>query len=629
VVHSIIFLKRIGILVLVYFLCRVLFYSFNYHYLPGASPLLFLYGVRFDLMAIVFTNILFIVFSILPFKFRGNKYYQICLKLLFLVPNSIALLANCIDIAYFKYTLRRTTGDIFHLQGMGKDIFNLLPQFLADYYYIILIWIGLIWLMIKLYRKTEIVFLKENSSSVKYYALQILMMIVWVGAAIVAARGGTQGKPAEIITANRYANATLAPLVLNSPYTVLKTLERGSLVPNNYFDEATALTYFNPVKKPLYLTTMKPMNVVIIIMESFSYEYSGLSGNVSYTPFLDSIAKEALLFSNAYANTKSSVNGIPAILAGIPQLMNQPFISSSYGANKITSFATLLKDEGYHSSFFHGGNNGTMGFDDFISLAGFDLYYGRVEYEKDKKNKGADYDGLWGIYDDKFFKHYAQKLNQLPQPFFSSIFSLSSHHPYKIPEPFNSSIAEGSLNIHKSIRYADMALADLFENIKNTPWFDNTLFVITADHTGDPETSYYGNRVGMLRIPIVFYQPGSVSLKGENKKVIQQIDILPSVMHLLGYEKPYFCFGENVFEESEENYAVMAYGDLYQIINSEKALFFDGSEITAMYDLKQDSLLYNNLIHNGNNDDRLSNRLKSIIQQYNHSLINNSQTLRE
>jgi phosphoglycerol transferase MdoB-like AlkP superfamily enzyme len=606
-----------------------MFYGFNYQYLPGASPLLFLYGIRFDLMAIVFTNVLFILFSILPFKIRENLYYQYFLKFLFFIPNSIAILANCVDFVYFKFTLRRTTGDIFHLHGMKQDIINLLPQFIADYYYLVFIWIGLIWLMVYLYSKTNENTAQEKTSSIKYYSLQSLMLVIWLGLAIIAARGGTQFKPAEIITANRYTNATLAPLVLNSPYTILKTLERGSLIFKEYFDEATAHEFFNPIKNPLHRANMKSMNVVVIIMESFSFEYSGLSGNVSYMPFVDSIAKEGLVFTNAYANTKSSVNGIPAVLAGIPQLMNQPFISSSYGANKITSFATLLKKEGYHSSFFHGGNNGTMSFDDFISLAGFDQYYGRFEYENEKKNNGADYDGLWGIYDDKFFSHYAKKLNELPQPFFSSIFSLSSHHPYKLPEPFVNSLPNGSLNIHKSIRYADLALAKLFNDIKNTPWFNNTLFVITADHTGDPESSYYGNRLGMLRIPIVFYQPGSDKLKGENKKVMQQIDILPSVMHLIGYEKPYFSFGENVFDNSKENFAVMVYGDLYQIIDSEKALFFDGSETTALYNLKEDSLLYNNLFHLGNNDEKLLNRLKSIIQQYNHSLINNSQTLSE
>ena len=131
-------------------------------------------------------------------------------------------------------------------------------------------------------------------------------------------------------------------------------------------------------------------NVVLIIMESFSKEYSGyLNGNDGYMPFLDSLMQESLHFPNAFANAKKSLEALPAILASIPALMETPFVSSPYSANKINSLPRQLKNSGYHTSFFHGGINGTMGFDDF-----------------------------------------ARKLNTFPRPFFTCLFSLSSHHPY-------------------------------------------------------------------------------------------------------------------------------------------------------------------------------------------------------
>ncbi|MDQ3191506.1 MAG: LTA synthase family protein [Bacteroidota bacterium] len=613
---------------LLYSFCRFLFYLFNYSQFKNIELSVFLSGIRFDLIAVFSTNALFILLSLLPFHFRDHLVYKKMLKYIFLFVNSIALLANCLDLIYFKFTLKRTTTDIFKVPGLREDFINLLPQFVFDFWYIIIIWLVLIIAAAYLYGKTEQLAKRKEKVNFGYYFSHFILLIAGIGITVVMIRGGTQGKPAGIITAGRHVSATFVPLVLNTPFTIIKSFETSNLEPITFFASKDALAIFSPVQRHKTEGDFKKLNVVFLIMESFSAEYTGLYGSTSYTPFLDSISNEGLEFTNAYANGKKSIEGIPAIIASLPGLMDNPFISSSYSANKITSMASVLNEKGYYTTFYHGGNNGTMGFDDFIGLAGFDKYYGRTEYEAEIKNNGADYDGIWGIYDGPFFDYYFDNLNRMKEPFFSCFFSLSSHHPYRIPAKYENAFNKGTIEIHQSVGYSDMELKNFFQKAAKSSWFDNTLFVITADHTGIPSNQYSGNRVGRYHVPLIFYKPGS-NLKGKNEKIIQHVDIMPSVLHYLNYDKPYFSFGQSVFDTSSNGYSITYNGDTYQLINQEHIILHNATELTAIYNYRNDSLLDKNIINYSLPEkEALEKKIKAVIQVYNTSLIENKQSIR-
>ncbi|HET6243322.1 MAG: sulfatase-like hydrolase/transferase [Bacteroidetes bacterium] len=588
----------------------------------------FLSGIRFDLISVSTTNALFILLSLIPFHFREFTIYQKTLKIIFLFVNSIALLVNCMDIIYFRFTLKRTTTDILNVPGLKEDIKNLLPQFISDYWYILAIWIFLIAIMEYLYRKTEKPIKSEEKINFRYYLFHSILLIAGLIISVITIRGGTQGKPAGIITAGRHVGGTFVPLALNTPFTLIKTFESDYLEPKKFYTNKEALEIYNPIRQHQGGEFIK-LNVVFVIMESFSSEYTGLNGSSeSFTPFLDSLAHEGLFFTNAYANGKRSIEGIPAIVASLPGLMNNPFISSSYSANKITSIASLLKEKGYYTTFFHGGNNGTMGFDDFVGLAGFDKYFGRSEYEAEIKNNGADYDGIWGIYDEPFFEYFSTNLNSMTEPFFSTFFSLSSHHPYIIPEKYKNAFKKGNIEIHHSIGYSDMALKKFFQRASENSWYKNTLFVITADHTGIPASDYGGSSVGRYHVPIIFFKPDS-DLKGNKDKIMQHVDIMPSVLHLLNYEKPYFSFGQSVFDTTTNGFAVSFIGDTYQLMNKRHVLLHNGTESTAFYDFPKDSLLVTNILPVPSQEkDAMEEKIKAIIQIYNSALIENKQFIR-
>ncbi|MBK7967816.1 MAG: sulfatase-like hydrolase/transferase [Bacteroidetes bacterium] len=619
--RSTLFIKRILLLLFIYQLCRLLFFIVNYSYFTTSSVseivLAFFLGIRFDIVVAVVLNIPFILFHFLPFQAFSGRIWQRALKLYFFIINIPFLLLNCVDLEYFKFQGKRTTADLFQLFAMGDDMQNTIPRMALDFWYVILCFVVLSVIFVWGYNKIKVKPAPVNDQKLIQWIL-ILPVILITG---IGFRGGIQYKPLGILAAAKHTTPPLVPLVLNTPFTVIKTFGKVLIDEKNYLPESELTTYFDKVHSYKKHEPFHPRNVIIIILESFSSEYIGyLNNGKGYTPFLDSLSTHCISFNNAYANAKKSIDGIPAVVASMPTLMPASYITSPYNGNRLHSIAALLKQKGYSSGFFHGGNNGTMGFDNFASMTGFDAYYGRKEYP------GKDYDGNWGIFDENFYAFFTDKMNKMPQPFVTTFFSLSSHHPYSLPEHLKNNFPKGSLPIHESIGYADYSLQQFFKKAQATSWYKNTLFVITSDHTGPSAIPYYQTKAGMFRTPILFYLPYA-DLKGTNTKTTQQTDIVPGILDLLNYDNSFIAFGNSPFDSTRNGFAVNYTGDSYQIIGEKQLIQFDGQEVIGYYDYKNDSLLTQNKIgKNSPPDSILLKSLQSILQQYNHSLIKNQLT---
>lgn len=619
-------LKHLLLLLVVYAVCRLLFFAFNYSHFSDIGiwglVKVMIVSIRFDLSVIILSNFLFIILCLFPFPLRQKFWYRGILKFLFLFVNSVSLLANCVDLVYFQFTLKRTNASVFNFFSgeIGNDLGNLLPVFFKDYWYVLVIWLGLVYGMYVCYRKLE-----KNIAldwSLKQYGTQTLIFIVSAALGTLLYRGGFQLKPITVVSAGEYVSSKFIPLVINTPFSIIKTYDVLAIEPseNWHIDDKEAKKLYNPRHAGSKQKFRRP-NVFVIALESFSKEYIGaLNGrSEGFTPFLDSLISKSLTCSNAYSNGKTSIDGIPSIIAGIPTWMNEPYITSPYGSNQIQSMASLLKQKGYYTAFFHGGTNGTMGFDAFANLAGYTDYYGRTEYNNDK-----DYDGNWGIWDEEFLQFAAQTLNKKKQPFHATLFTLTSHHPYPIPERYKEKFKGGSLPIEKGIRYTDYCLKRFFETAKKMPWFKNTLFVLAADHTGISDDLFYTNNVGNYMIPIIYYFPGSSRLRGMDTSLTQQIDILPSVLDYLNYPSPYFAFGSSIFNRNAPRFALTYSYGIFQLMENNYFLQFDGESSTNLHYFPNDSLLSNNLVETDTTvAKQMDKKIKAIIQTYQQSLINN------
>jgi phosphoglycerol transferase MdoB-like AlkP superfamily enzyme len=606
-------------LLIIFSASRLFFYWFNQSLFPDVDFWVFFYGLRFDISAILAYNFPFLILLVLFGFFKEKKWMYHFKNSIFVFFNFILVSYNCVDFGYYPFVLKRSTADGFGYLKSSSDFWVLMPQFIKDFWFVFVIGIifNVIYLSLFFYLENK----TKNQAATKWWK-HFLISLFLIIVSIIGIRGGLQLKPIGIITANTHVEEKNAPLVLNTAFTIFKTLFSESLDELDFYTEGELKSIYNTDKN--YFEESEPskkQNVVLIIMESFSAEYIGaLSGKKSHTPFLDSLIDKSIVFENAFANGKRSVEGLPSILSGIPHLMERAYITSPYATNKTESIAQLLKKEKYSTSFFHGGANGTMGFDAFCASAGIENYYGIDEYP----NKKEHYDGNWGIFDEFYFQFFASKIQDFQNPFFSVFFSLSSHHPYTIPNNLKGKFAKGEIPILESVSYADYSLSKFFKSIENKDFFENTLFIITADHTGPPIENSYGNKVGMYKVPIIFYQKGIIPQRIQ--KTSQHIDILPSLMDYLNYPHSFFSFGNSVFSDSTEKmFAVNYASGVYQIKQENLVLQYDGDAAISLFDFEKDSLLTENLISVEKEKAlEMENKLKAILQTYHNGLIKNN-----
>ena len=622
----------------VYFLARILYLLLNYSYFAvdmtyGHLIELFMGGLVFDTSAILITNSLYIFLMLLPWHGKETRLYQQVCKWVFLCINGLALFVNCCDAVYFRFTMRRTTTTIFSEFSNEGNILSIFFKELVNHFYLVFIFGVIIWALYKFYRSTR---LRQRHYVWWQYDVAMLLSLLFVAPFTVAGiRGGftTAVRPITISNANQYADHPIeAALVLNTPFSLYRTIGKDVFVVPDYFNPEDLEVIYSPIHQPDIVTndsvdsdtTFVKKNVVILIVESFGREYIGalnrsLDGGryKGYTPFVDSLIAHSVTFTHSYCNGRKSIDGMPSILSSIPMFV-EPFFLTPASMNHVSGIARLLGNEGYETAFFHGAQRGSMGFQAFANATGFKAYYGREDFNADSRfGNDDDFDGTWAIWDEPFLQYYGAKMSEMKEPFMTAVFTASSHHPYVVPEKYQDVYPEEGLIIHKCIRYTDMAIRKFFERVSHEPWFNNTIFVLTSDHTNLSDHAYYQTDLGGFCSPIIIYEPGNQSRIPEiQDKIAQQIDILPTVMGMLHYPRPYFAFGIDLFNTPpEETWAVNYLNGIYQYVKKEHVLQFDGEKTIGIYALS-DSLMQNNL--NGQLPDQpwMEQDLKAIIQQY-------------
>ncbi|MBC7440460.1 MAG: LTA synthase family protein, partial [Flavobacterium sp.] len=329
-----------------------------------------------------------------------------------------------------------------------------------------------------------------------------------------------------------------------------------------------------------------------------------------YTPFVDSLAQHSLIFTNAYSNGWKSIHAVSSVLAGIPSFKDA-FTSSPFPKQKTSSLISTLKSIGYSTSFFHGAPNGSMGFLGYTNILGVDNYYGKIEYNND-----ADFDGVWGIWDEPFFQYFNKTISAKKQPFMATLFSVSSHEPYKIPEKYNGKFPKGDVNIHKCIGYTDFALRQFFNKARHESWFKNTIFVLVGDHGNIIFYDEYKKELNRNAVAMMIYSPDE-KYKGVNTDFAQQIDIYPTILDMIGYEKPFRSWGRSLVGETKIPPFVIKYAqNVYEYMSGDYVCIFDGKKAIGFYD-KNDKDMKINLIKNRNSQmDLLELRCKAFIQDY-------------
>ena len=627
---------RLALAYVFYFLARLTFYSFNHSHLnvEGITDFLRLafYGLLFDTTAIIYVNLLFIFLSVLPLLMNTKPTFQKVLFWVYFGCNLPAYLLNFIDIAYFSYNKTRLTTNDWALVENEHNPIVLLAGFLVQYWAIFVVFLALIVLWIFLYKKVHV---KEEKVVQKkpYFVTSIIVLVLLAPTLIFGIRGFSFKVgviPLTVMDASKYArDISQVNVLLNTPFTILRTMGKNKGFKEFKFTtDAYIAQNIKPIKQYYREVPQKP-NLVVIILEGMGAEYFGVMNQHthipnyrSHTPFLDSLAQQGYYFTNIFSNSIHSIEGISAVTAGMPTFQTA-WVRSGYAQRKVSSLPEIARSLGYQTLFAHGATNGSMNFDGYTHQIGYQAYLGRTEF-----NDERFYNGSWGIDDEPFLQYFAKNINQMKRPFLATVFTLSSHGPYTVPEKYKKRFNTGDIPMHNVTEYTDLSLQKFFDTVKKEDWYPNTIFAIISDHTTDDYYDYYKQKIAHHRLPIILFSPNKALIpQGSSDVLGQQIDIFPTLVDLMGYQKPFRSWGRSLLADKadETPRAFVTNTQFYQLIqgNYIYVLSLEG-DVLGVY-----ANTYLNLTHNLKSDIYINEEMKkgiadmrAFIQDYMDRIIN-------
>ena len=444
------FFLNLIILYIAYGICRVAFVMENWGLFASdfqwSSVPDMMHGAwMFDTSAILYTNILYALLMLIPLHYKETGGWQMTAKWVYMIVNGACIATNLADSVYFKYTMRRTTNTVFSEFSNEGNIGSIIGVEFLRHWYLVLLFIIIMWGMWKCYFGSGFKIKKRTTDMprgkrlMKYYIVETLCFGIFIPLCICGMRGGatTAVRPITISNANQYVvHPQEAGIVLNTPFSLIRTIGKKVFEIPDYMSEKEMNALFSPEKRPNFSPSLtnsssslipnssslipnsQKKNVVILIVESFGREYIGgynkwLDGGKykGYTPFVDSLMQHSQTFLYSYCNGRKSIDGMPSILSSIPMFV-EPFFLTPASMNDVSGIAGELKNKGYYSAFFHGAENGSMGFQAFARKTGFIDYFGRTEYDADKRFDGdKDFDGMWAIWDEPFLQFFATKMS--------------------------------------------------------------------------------------------------------------------------------------------------------------------------------------------------------------------------
>ncbi|MDD5203453.1 MAG: LTA synthase family protein [Sulfurimonas sp.] len=558
---------------------RIFFYLSYFEYfssLSGYEALLsFLMGFRVD-TAIIFTLTSLLWLALLvPLRFTYFPFYRIVIGLVWGILIASVLFFNIGDILYFGFVNRHLSDE---LALIGNDVGILYSMAMDYYFYQSLLSSVFFLLVVALFYKLFAAKIEDRRLRHKEWLLIPLIIAV----AFIGIRGKIEGISfgvSDAFAVNKLASGNLAlsgffcyyrggdrhninhsALALQSAVENVKKVIHSdkTLYPNSEY----------PLMRSFTNAEKKPYNVVIIMIESLSAAYlDALTGNrLGVTPTLDAMANNGLLFENFYANGQRSQEGITSLFTGITQPVGFENFGEGLELYNLSFLGKMAQENGYHTLAMQSSDRGSFRVDKLSSLAGFGEYYGAEDMPRSGDEVGSPNYGVW---DGDMLRFLSSKLHTIKEPFISFAFSASTHAPYYSPGnkwekyPHSTESEYGFLN---TMNYMDAQIAAFMERAKSEPWFDNTIFIFTADHTNHAEVASASevqkkkNQLGSYHIPLIIYAPKIFEAK-KMQTLGSHVDILPTLADFLGWEQPFTTIGSSLFDTSvQKRFAFVKHG---------------------------------------------------------------------
>ena len=381
------------------------------------------------------------------------------------------------------------------------------------------------------------------------YLTQLVILPFVLSLLVLGARSSLGHRPFNASSVAFSNDQLLNELPLNSSYTVLnavyalkdegdpsqlydnmpdeEVLRRAiamSLIdPENFIDpEIPTMHTIGSKSDPVMQPNKK--NLVIILEESMGARFIGRLGGLPVSPEIDKLADEGIWFENLYATGIRSARGIEAVVTGFPPSASRSVLKLGLAQQGFYTMAQTFKEQDYRSYFIYGGESHFDNMRGFLLNNGFDITIDEKDY-KEWKFKGS-----WGVSDEDVFDKAHEIFEQEDEPFFALIFSSSFHSPFEFPDNRIELYEKEKQTRLNAVKYADYAVGHFFRKAKQSSYWDNTVFLIVADHDERPR--------GSSLVPVSSYHiPGLILGSGIEpvvyKKIASQIDLIPTLFNLM------------------------------------------------------------------------------------------------
>lgn len=572
----------------------------------------FLIGILTDAIAVIY--FLLPMWVVLLFFNIENKVTKRIALGWFVIGFTIACILNLSDLGYYPITKKRMGAELLDLLPEARSLFG---SYLKDYWYLFVLLILFIASAFLVFKKMLYAYKNKEQKIFQKLLNAIVVILLFV----IIMRGGFSERPFMPFDIPSVVNPKLQWLASNTPFQFLHTLEDETIKIENYYDELDAEKIIG-FEKSASNKEFKKKNILFIILESFSSERIGiLNPSINgYTSFMDSLLSNARTYKYGVATGKITIDALPSVLSGIPSFMEKNYCYSRYNNNDVHAISSLLQKEGYSNAFFYGGLKSTFGFENFMNINFTKNYFDQDDYDSAYENEG------WGVDDHLFLPYVASKLKILPQPFCASLLTLSLHHPFPVPEPYKTLLDSIKDPVKKSITYTDISLRLFFNEIKNEDWFKNSIIAICADHTSDSFGHFHENAMNHFAIPISFFAPGDTAFNRIQNQSISQIDMYPTVLDYIGYNKPYVSLGKSAL--TKQNPSIVYGGSgVFRIFDYPYILEYDNTtqKVITLIHYSESRVVTYIPIDNTNKviADRLTAYLKAHIQVFSYRMNKN------
>jgi len=542
----------------------------------------FLIGLRFDLSLAVLAIGIPLLLLLLPFRWSHHRYWQRLWGWFIYLALLTFVLMMVIDAIYFGYVHRHVGAEI---NTLSADMDSMIGIALKQYFGALIVFIGGALLGAWAWHKL----ISRISTPPARPALRLATLPMIFVLMLIAGRGGISGKPISVGEAFFSDSVAQGYLALNGAFAMSRALIETPPPLKTFMaqEQATALTQhylagahseFPDKDYPLFQsahpsTSRHKPNVVVLMLESWGASHidamrlqAGLPA-LGVTPNFDALAKQGRLYTKFYANGQRSIQGAAAILASQPTFPNMPFLGEGLEQNRQSFMGEIALAQGYETFFLQSSKRSSLRFSAVATRAGFSTYRGAEDLPNlHETQKPAS---TWGTWDHNTFQEAHRLFAAAKKPFLGFVFTSTTHVPWLIPDERwhkypGTSGREAYLN---SLLYADWALGQLIDAAKQAGYFDDTIFVITADHADEfvEHVDYVPN---LYHVPLLIVGPGIKS--GIDERVGSQFDILPTVIEMGDWTSAYAGLGRSLLDDTrkDERASISVRGNVLDMITA-------------------------------------------------------------